>query len=103
MPLARADGITYLSRLAMCRNVQQPSSKPIPEGQARTPRFAKRSYTFGGIIRDLAIAFRALPVLIGVMKEKGQSITPQFKERVILAVTAVNKCRYCSFIHSRLA
>ncbi len=93
----------YLSRHTKCRIVQHPSSIHAPEGQAREPRFAKRSYTFGGFVRDLATAFRVLPELFGAMKEKGQSISPQFKERVILAVTAVNKCRYCSFIHSRLA
>nr|MDO8088625.1 carboxymuconolactone decarboxylase family protein [Candidatus Sigynarchaeum springense] len=71
------------------------------KNRARRPRFTKRSYTFGGIIRDLAIAFRST-FIIG-MEKKGHGITPRFKERVMLAVTAVNKCRYCSFIHSRLA
>ncbi|MEX2683603.1 MAG: carboxymuconolactone decarboxylase family protein [Candidatus Sigynarchaeota archaeon] len=71
------------------------------EQRTRRPQFTKRSYTFGGIIRDLAIALRSL-LVIGIEK-KVQGIEPGFKERVVLAVTAVNKCRYCSFIHSKLA
>ena len=85
----------------MHRIVRHLSPISTVESQARVPRFTKRSYTFGGIIRDLAIAFGSS--LVFGMEQKGQGITPQFKERVMLAVTAVNKCRYCSFIHSRLA
>lgn len=93
----------YLSRRAMCRIVQHPSTKSIPECPTRKPRFTKRSYTFGGFVRDLVTAFRAAPALIGTMKEEEQSLTPRFKEHVMLAVTAVNKCRYCSLVHSQLA
>ena len=35
--------------------------------------------------------------------EKGKSISPAFKERLMIAVTAVNGCRYCSWFHSREA
>ncbi len=73
------------------------------ERQAKVSRYMKRSFTFGGFIRDVAIALRAAPGLIGAGSKKERCLTPQFQERVMLAVTAVNKCRYCSFIHSRLA
>lgn len=34
---------------------------------------------------------------------RGQVITPPFRERLMLAVTAVNRCRYCSYAHAREA
>lgn len=30
-------------------------------------------------------------------------ISPDFRERLMLAVTAVNGCRYCSYAHTRMA
>jgi AhpD family alkylhydroperoxidase len=33
----------------------------------------------------------------------GQIITPSFRERLMLVVTGVNGCRYCSFAHAREA
>jgi AhpD family alkylhydroperoxidase len=32
-----------------------------------------------------------------------QPLPGDFRERLFLAVTAVNNCRYCSFVHARLA
>ena len=34
---------------------------------------------------------------------QGEIIAPAFRERIMLAVTSVNECRYCSFAHSREA
>ncbi len=34
---------------------------------------------------------------------RGEIITPAFRERLMLAVTAVNQCRYCSYVHAREA
>ena len=34
---------------------------------------------------------------------KGDIVNPKLRERIMLAVTSVNKCRYCSFAHSRKA
>jgi AhpD family alkylhydroperoxidase len=31
---------------------------------------------------------------------KGTTISPAFRERMMLAVTAVNRCRYCSYFHT---
>jgi AhpD family alkylhydroperoxidase len=33
----------------------------------------------------------------------GKMISPAFRERLMLAVTAVNGCRYCSYFHTREA
>lgn len=34
---------------------------------------------------------------------RGESLDPAFRERLMLAVTAVNGCRYCSYFHARQA
>ncbi len=34
---------------------------------------------------------------------RGELIAPPFRERLMLAVTAVNRCRYCSYAHAREA
>jgi len=41
----------------------------------------------------------------GVVRQavRGEPISPAFCERLMMAVTAVNGCRYCSYLHSRLA
>lgn len=66
-----------------------------------TPTFQKRSYNFRGFIRDFAIAFRNLPKFMKAMRVK--RISPKFSEHVMLAITAVNECRYCSWAHTRMA
>jgi len=34
---------------------------------------------------------------------RGELIEKVFRERLMLVVTAVNQCRYCSYVHSKLA
>ena len=34
---------------------------------------------------------------------RGESLAPAFRERLMLAVTAVNGCRYCLYGHTRMA
>jgi AhpD family alkylhydroperoxidase len=34
---------------------------------------------------------------------RGELIDPEFRERLMLAVTAVCGCRYCSYVHARQA
>ena len=34
---------------------------------------------------------------------RGESLDKQFRERLMLAVTEVNGCRYCQFAHARMA
>jgi len=32
-----------------------------------------------------------------------EKISPQFREKIMLAVSAVNSCTYCSYLHARVA
>nr|MDO8112011.1 carboxymuconolactone decarboxylase family protein [Candidatus Sigynarchaeota archaeon] len=59
--------------------------------------YPKRSYTFRLFIRDIVTVIRC------GMTKMSTSISPGFAERIMLAVTGVNGCRYCSWIHTRLA
>lgn len=34
---------------------------------------------------------------------RNSAVSPAFRERLMLAVTSVNDCRYCSYYHTRLA
>jgi AhpD family alkylhydroperoxidase len=34
---------------------------------------------------------------------RSKSISPEFRERLMLAVTEVNQCRYCSYAHTKMA
>lgn len=65
-------------------------------------RGTKRSYTFGRMIKDIGILIQHLSKQI-IQKKKTGAINGRFSEHLMLAVTAVNDCKYCSFIHSRLA
>ena len=64
--------------------------------------FGKRRYRkvrdFWG---DLCFVWRQRKKIIGIIR--GKTIDPGFRERLMLAVTAVNDCRYCSFVHTRQA
>ena len=63
--------------------------------------FRKRSYNFKGFIRDVANVVRNGPSIMKTMTSK--RISPQFAERIMLAVTGVNGCVYCSYMHSKMA
>ncbi len=64
--------------------------------------FTKRRYHgFGQFWRDLRAVWRDRRELPGILK--GRSLDPKFRERIMLAITAVNQCRYCSFVHTRVA
>jgi AhpD family alkylhydroperoxidase len=61
--------------------------------------FSKRIYTPRLLLRDLrAILSQPSGSLVD-----DRSISPSFSERIMLAVTAVNDCRYCSYGHARRA
>jgi AhpD family alkylhydroperoxidase len=34
---------------------------------------------------------------------KNSSVSPAFRERLMMAVTSVNNCRFCSYYHAKLA
>ena len=62
--------------------------------------FGRRTYDFGkfvselkGIAGDFRTAFSAFTA---------GEISPAFRERIMLAVTGENECRYCAFAHSNI-
>ena len=59
----------------------------------------KRTY------KNLKAFFRDLffPVINRARLKDTRSISPAFRERLMLAVTGVNGCRYCSYFHARQA
>jgi AhpD family alkylhydroperoxidase len=64
--------------------------------------FRRRTYT------SFNIFWREFKALVSDQKKirklmREDTISPCFRERLMLAVTSVNKCRYCSYGHSRRA
>jgi AhpD family alkylhydroperoxidase len=68
----------------------------------RQGRFQKRTYrSLGDFFRDFSFPIRHRKQLRDISK-KGL-ISPSFQERLMMAVTAVNGCRYCSYYHAKEA
>jgi AhpD family alkylhydroperoxidase len=66
----------------------------------RTTTFPRRFYTgLHPFLADVAWLFRHRAQL----RLAHTLLSPAFRERLMLAVTAVNRCRYCSFAHTRMA
>lgn len=63
--------------------------------------FKKRIYSFKTFRRDISYMRRNRSKLKEYRKTK--RLSPQFRERIMLAVTSVNECRYCEWGHSKLA
>ena len=64
-------------------------------------RFMKRLYgprAFYRLLTDMLINIRD-------MREAGKAgrVTREFSERIMMAVTEVNGCRYCSYFHAQMA
>jgi len=64
-------------------------------------RFMKRLYgprVFYRLLTDMLINIRD-------MREAGKArrVSREFSERIMLAVTEVNGCRYCSYFHAKVA
>lgn len=65
-------------------------------------KFKRRIYrNLEEFITDARIIFSKRKNIHTLMQ--GELITPAFRERIMLAVTTVNQCRYCSYAHSREA
>jgi len=65
-------------------------------------KFNKRTYrSLKELFTDLCFPFRNRNQLREV-KNKGL-LSPAFQERLMLAVTSVENCRFCSYFHSKLA
>jgi AhpD family alkylhydroperoxidase len=61
-------------------------------------RFYKNPGEFAADVRWILSARGRIRTLM-----RGDRIPPAFRERIMLTVTAVNRCRYCSYAHSREA
>ncbi len=63
--------------------------------------YQKRSFTFSTFINNLTKSFRNMGGIIKTMSSK--RISRQFSEKIMLALTSVNKCRYCTLLHTSAA
>jgi AhpD family alkylhydroperoxidase len=62
-------------------------------------KFGKRTYNNPGeFLGDIQFLFKNRDKMPKI--RSGALITPAFCERIMLAVTAVNRCRYCSYFHT---
>ncbi|MBN2085099.1 MAG: carboxymuconolactone decarboxylase family protein [Anaerolineales bacterium] len=62
--------------------------------------FKRRIYhSVGEFLKDLRIILSRRKEIRPLMR--GKVIAPAFRERLMLVVTAVNRCRYCSYAHAR--
>ncbi len=63
--------------------------------------FQKRSFNFQSFKSSFTNAIRNFG---GIMKTfRTKRISPQFSEKIMLALTSVNKCRYCALLHTSAA
>ncbi len=67
----------------------------------RDSRFMKRLYTPGEFYRILGNFTAHLGDLRAA--HRGGRVSKAFMERIMMAVTEVNGCRYCSYFHSQVA
>ena len=63
--------------------------------------FPRRIYSFKGLGKDLWEVAGHSGLAIKTMW--GKTISAQFRQRLMLAVTGVNGCRYCSWLHTKEA
>ncbi|MBN1265799.1 MAG: carboxymuconolactone decarboxylase family protein [Anaerolineales bacterium] len=67
----------------------------------KTRSFPRRTIGIAALIRDTLSLIRDQKQIRRAMRN--EKLPEPFRERLMLAVTAVNKCRYCSYAHSRTA
>ena len=70
-------------------------SRPSP------PAEAKRTLTRENLVRTVGDVVVAAPVLLPALLRP--KISPALREKIMLAVSSVNECRYCQWGHTRLA
>jgi AhpD family alkylhydroperoxidase len=64
--------------------------------------FMRRTYhNLGEFLADVRTMMSRRQEIRTLMQ--GEIISPSFRERLMLAVTQVNQCRYCSYAHAREA
>lgn len=65
-------------------------------------KFRKRTFNgIGEFIKELKFVFKNRDRIKKL--ENGDIIEAEFRQRLMMAVTEVNGCRYCSYYHSKLA
>ena len=63
--------------------------------------FPKRTYrNVGQVWADVKYVMQRRALIRSTMRG---GLSPQFRERLMLAVTAVNECRYCAYFHLKVA
>jgi AhpD family alkylhydroperoxidase len=90
------------------RNIDQHMGSNIAEREntlyekMRMKPFKRRIYHgLGELLTDVRIIMSHRREIRTLMQ--GTIIAPAFRERLMLVVTAVNRCRYCSYAHAREA
>lgn len=63
--------------------------------------FRRRVYSLSGFFSDIFIVVGNARLAFKAMW--GKEITQTFRQRLMLAVTGVNGCRYCSYLHTKEA
>lgn len=61
--------------------------------------FQKRTYTIGRFLTDAKLVMRSLRAK-GNKRDRSEPLGRAFSERIMLAVTQVNDCRFCDYGHS---
>ncbi len=64
-------------------------------------RFFKKIYSHCDFYKSLVLLFRSIKYLR--LNRRKKLISPQFRERIMLAVTEVNGCEACSYAHTKFA
>lgn len=65
-------------------------------------KFKKRTFnSIGEFIKELKFVFKNRDRIKKL--DNGDIIEAEFRQRLMMAVTEVNGCRYCSYYHSKLA
>ena len=65
-------------------------------------KIRRRIYSnFGQFWKDTSFVIENRKKIALIMK--GNLISPAFRERLMLSVTAVNNCRFCSYVHTKQA
>jgi AhpD family alkylhydroperoxidase len=73
----------------------------MPSQGRSTEPFTNRTFTLPLLARSLGAVLLHLPVL--AMALVRPAISRALREKVMLGVTSVNRCRYCSWAHTGLA
>jgi AhpD family alkylhydroperoxidase len=64
-------------------------------------KFSKRVFSPASLAEIAAEIVKDAPTLPGTFSSG--RVSPAFRERILLAVTSVNQCRYCQWLHTDLA